>query len=487
MRKLGRGLTLLFTILSATSLPLALKGVTADSCLTHPSDAEDKINFDRSMVVERMRTEPALVDAFDGAALGRNNALIKLEFTPALNDSEAQKEHIEGSSPARLVKHSHHAAARFAQKNQIPSTDSEITGGRSKPSQADMRNYRTQHGDTLLKIVRDHLTDERFSLQQKMIAILRMNPEAFIGDNINNLKINRVLRLPDSDYTAMVSREAARAEVARQHAEWRESRTEHSPGPSQQAAEIADETPTQAKRPARHKEVLEGGVETPAPHESDLQQDNAVAPGYTDVTKLREQVDLMRARAESRQQDYAELSARNRELQEIIAQQDRLIRLQREEIAHLKQQRPEQADANDPDSPGESTPSTKASGSVKPPDSKQGQHTKTAEEEAIRGDTVSATIDFFTIAFILSGLLFFVAGSIGLLRLPDVYSRLHALTKADNVGLGLLVTGMLLLVSDWLMAVKLVLVWLLVLAASAASAHLIAQRARRRERDILKP
>ena len=40
------------------------------------------------------------------------------------------------------------------------------------------------------------------------------------------------------------------------------------------------------------------------------------------------------------------------------------------------------------------------------------------------------------VIFILSGLTFFIAGSIGLLRLPDVYSRLHALTKADNVGFG---------------------------------------------------
>ena len=80
------------------------------------------------------------------------------------------------------------------------------------------------------------------------------------------------------------------------------------------------------------------------------------------------------------------------------------------------------------------------------------------------------------------GLFFFIAGSIGLLRLPDVYSRLHALTKADNLGLGLLVVGLSVFIGDPLVAVKLVLVWVLVLASSAASAHLIAQRARRRER-----
>ncbi|MDJ0807546.1 MAG: monovalent cation/H(+) antiporter subunit G [Gammaproteobacteria bacterium] len=80
------------------------------------------------------------------------------------------------------------------------------------------------------------------------------------------------------------------------------------------------------------------------------------------------------------------------------------------------------------------------------------------------------------------GLAFFIAGSIGLLRLPDLYSRLHALTKADNVGLGLLVMGLALLTDDPFIALKLVLIWLLVMAASSASAHLIAQRARRRER-----
>ncbi len=84
--------------------------------------------------------------------------------------------------------------------------------------------------------------------------------------------------------------------------------------------------------------------------------------------------------------------------------------------------------------------------------------------------------------FLLAGLAFFVAGSIGLLRLPDLHSRLHALTKADNLGLGLLVIGLALLDGGLLNAVKLFLVWLLVLAASAASAYLLAQQALRQRR-----
>jgi multicomponent Na+:H+ antiporter subunit G len=90
-------------------------------------------------------------------------------------------------------------------------------------------------------------------------------------------------------------------------------------------------------------------------------------------------------------------------------------------------------------------------------------------------------IELLSSVMIVTGIGFYLAGSIGLLRLPDLYSRLHALTKADNLGLGLLAAGLALQAQDLLSALKLLLVWLAVLVASAASAHLIAQYARRRE------
>ncbi|MCB2262021.1 MAG: monovalent cation/H(+) antiporter subunit G [Candidatus Thiosymbion ectosymbiont of Robbea hypermnestra] len=83
---------------------------------------------------------------------------------------------------------------------------------------------------------------------------------------------------------------------------------------------------------------------------------------------------------------------------------------------------------------------------------------------------------------VVAGVAFFLAGSIGLLRLPDLLSRLHALTKADNLGLGLLALGVGLLDGRLLTGVKLFLIWLLVLAGSAVSTHLIARQALRQER-----
>jgi len=80
---------------------------------------------------------------------------------------------------------------------------------------------------------------------------------------------------------------------------------------------------------------------------------------------------------------------------------------------------------------------------------------------------------------VLTGGFFFVAGTVGLLRLPDLFSRLHALTKADNLGLGLIILGLLPFVPDVFYGAKLVLLWLLVMVSGATGAHLIAKRALR--------
>ncbi len=76
---------------------------------------------------------------------------------------------------------------------------------------------------------------------------------------------------------------------------------------------------------------------------------------------------------------------------------------------------------------------------------------------------------------------FFWSGSIGLLRFPDIYTRLHALTKADNLGLGLVVVGSILMSDEWTVAVKLAVIWLAVMLSGTVSCFLIADAARKRK------
>ena len=91
--------------------------------------------------------------------------------------------------------------------------------------------------------------------------------------------------------------------------------------------------------------------------------------------------------------------------------------------------------------------------------------------------------DTLAILAIFSGLFFFLSGSIGLLRLPDLFSRLHALAKADNVGLALIALGVIILEPVLINDIKIVFIWLLVMAASAISSHLVARHALRENRD----
>jgi multicomponent Na+:H+ antiporter subunit G len=85
--------------------------------------------------------------------------------------------------------------------------------------------------------------------------------------------------------------------------------------------------------------------------------------------------------------------------------------------------------------------------------------------------------DIVVAALVSVGALFFLAGTVGLLRFPDVFSRLHALTKADNTGLGFIVLALMVRTDSWLVRAKLLLIWLLVLGATATTCQLIARAA----------
>ena len=90
---------------------------------------------------------------------------------------------------------------------------------------------------------------------------------------------------------------------------------------------------------------------------------------------------------------------------------------------------------------------------------------------------MSFALDILTITAVSAGAFFFLAGTVGLLRFPDPLTRLHALTKADNLGLGLVVLGLLPQAGSLRGGLKLVCVWLLVLLAGATISQLIARAA----------
>ncbi|HEY5794885.1 MAG TPA: monovalent cation/H(+) antiporter subunit G [Bosea sp. (in: a-proteobacteria)] len=94
-----------------------------------------------------------------------------------------------------------------------------------------------------------------------------------------------------------------------------------------------------------------------------------------------------------------------------------------------------------------------------------------------------ALADGFTLVFVVAGALLFLAGTLGLLRFPDTLSRLHALSKADNLGLGLIVIGLMPQMPSVTAGIKLVCIWLLAQLSAATASQLIAGIVARRKPD----
>lgn len=90
-------------------------------------------------------------------------------------------------------------------------------------------------------------------------------------------------------------------------------------------------------------------------------------------------------------------------------------------------------------------------------------------------------VDAFTLLAIGAGAILFLAGTLGLIRFPDTLSRLHALSKADNLGLGLIVLGLLPQATSAAGALKLICVWLLAQLSAATASQLIAGAVHRRK------
>ena len=85
--------------------------------------------------------------------------------------------------------------------------------------------------------------------------------------------------------------------------------------------------------------------------------------------------------------------------------------------------------------------------------------------------------DYLVPALLYIGVFFYAAGSLGLLRFQDAELRLHALTKADNVGLGFVALAAALHWGSVAVAFKIAAVWLFALMAAGATAQLMARRA----------
>ena len=88
-------------------------------------------------------------------------------------------------------------------------------------------------------------------------------------------------------------------------------------------------------------------------------------------------------------------------------------------------------------------------------------------------------IDVLGDFMLAAGALFLVSGGVGLLRFPDFYTRIHAVSVTDSAAAGLILLGLLPRVGAWETAVRLLVILLFLAVTGPTASHVLAQAARR--------
>lgn len=190
--------------------------------------------------------------------------------------------------------------------------------------------YRTGKNDTLWEIAARARPDGSVSVQQTMLAIQDLNPDAFLGGNINRLKSGQVLRLPDAEQVKARTQPAAVAEVNQQYTAWREGRSLPAGGARQLDATAranAGNAPAQAE--TKDSLRLLSGESGKAKGGDKGSKDGQAVADKLAVTK--ESLDSTRRENDELQSRMTDLQSQMDKLQKLIALKDaQLAKLQGE-------------------------------------------------------------------------------------------------------------------------------------------------------------
>lgn len=186
--------------------------------------------------------------------------------------------------------------------------------------------------------------DRGFSLDQTILALLRANPEAFIGGNANRLRAGAVLRIPDNAGIAQYTPDEAAVVVREQAAQWRGTGRALPQPPAvvgTPVGESAAAAPAQpARRPAAGRASTQARLEIVPPSANDAKRagtrSGVSAGGEGDMLRQQEQQQTNETLA-ARAAEVEELKARVAELEQLQQKQNQLIALKDSELAAAQQ------------------------------------------------------------------------------------------------------------------------------------------------------
>ncbi|MGN8278287.1 FimV/HubP family polar landmark protein [Pseudomonas sp. SMN5] len=347
VRKLVLAIAAASALSSGMAQALGLGELTLRSTPNQPLVAEIELLDVQQLTAAEVVPSLASPDDFAKAGIDRQAFLNDLTFTPVINANGKSVLRVTSSRPlsepmvkflvqvmwpnGRLLrdysvlldpsKFSPQAAdAARSKPSQVVSTP--VTGA-TRPSQ-----YTTTPRDTLWEIAAK--VRNGGSVQQTMLAIQALNPNAFIDGNINLLKTGQVLRLPDPVQSTALPQPQAIAEVAAQNAAWRSGRRSVAGGGKQQLDATRRGRGEGAPAPTAGRDNL-------SLVSAESAKAGAKGKGAAgDAQALTNKLAVTQESLDAARRDNEELKSRMADLQSQLDKLQRLIELKNNQLAKMQ-------------------------------------------------------------------------------------------------------------------------------------------------------
>lgn len=354
IRKLVLAMAAASALSSGMANALGLGELTLKSAQNQPLDAEIELLDVRDLTAAEVAPSLAPPEEFSKAGVEYPGYLEDLTFTPVINPNGKSVLRVTSSQPlpgsvVKFLVQVMWPQGRLLRDysvllDQAKAQGEQPAAANVTPATSSAGSYTTKRRDTLWQIAARN-TQSGGSVQQTMIAIQALNPDAFIGNNINQLKVGQVLRLPDQQQVQSIPQVEANREVAEQYAAWREGRRL---GPR-----------------ARQLDATRRGAADAAP-ERIAQGDNlrlvspGNQPGAGDAKALNDKLAVAQESLDTSRRDNEELKSRMSDLQSQLDKLQRLIQLKNDQLARLEAQGAAGEPAPAATLPGESAPAQPA-------------------------------------------------------------------------------------------------------------------------------
>ncbi|MEE2871029.1 MAG: FimV/HubP family polar landmark protein [Pseudomonadota bacterium] len=390
LRKLGLGFTALAIMTPGIAAALGVGEYELNSYLNQPLDMEVSLHEVGDLTAEEILVNLAPQTEFDAAGVDRTYFLNRLEFAVEVTSKDKAVLHITTDQPVRepylnflveflwptgrlmreytvlldppsfaetatttapVITRAPEPVTRTqapsptpapASRAPAPASAPVATSSPSQPAASGPRKtYTVKSSDTMWQIALNNRPANSVSVQQMLVAIQEMNPDAFINNNVNLVREGTVLRIPSEQEVRNISTRSALAEVADQNRKWRDMLEERGVQMPQQRAQLDGSRQT-ADSDDTAAGPEKGQVKLVAPESTagvgDGDSTGSSEQGSANTAVLENELAIRDETVDQLDRENAELKSRLDDLQEQNATSEQLLKLRNDQIAQLQEE-----------------------------------------------------------------------------------------------------------------------------------------------------